>query len=99
MMKRIFILFFVFIFLAAFLNVAAAEEKIVQLNIPGCAAWGSKNRIGAILKDIKGIKKYQFEDKDLLVVTFDDEITALDIIINELDKKGNKIKGKPVYLK
>jgi hypothetical protein len=37
-MKRIFILFFVFIFLAAFLNVAAAEEKIVQLNIPGCAA-------------------------------------------------------------
>jgi hypothetical protein len=32
-------------------------------------------------------------------VTFDDEITALDIIINELDKKGNKIKGKPVYLK
>ena len=99
MMKRVFILFFVLIFLAVFLNVATAEEKIVQLNIPGCAAWGSKNRIGAILKDIKGIKKYQFEDKDLLVVTFDDEITALDIIINELDKKGNKIKGKPVYLK
>ena len=78
---------------------AAAEEKIVQLNIPGCSAWGSKSRIGAILKDIKGIKKYQFENADLLVVTFDDEIIALDIIINELDKKGNKIKGKPVYLK
>jgi hypothetical protein len=38
MMKRIFILFLVLNFLAAFLSVAAAEEKIVQLNIPGCAA-------------------------------------------------------------
>ena len=37
-MKRVFILFFVLIFLAVFLNVATAEEKIVQLNIPGCAA-------------------------------------------------------------
>jgi len=37
-MKRVFILFFVLNFLAVFLNVAAAEEKIVQLNIPGCAA-------------------------------------------------------------
>jgi len=33
------------------------------------------------------------------VVTFDDEITTLEIIMNELDKKGNKIKNKPVYLK
>jgi len=33
------------------------------------------------------------------VVTFDDEMTTLDIIINELGKKGNKVKDKPVYLK
>jgi hypothetical protein len=36
-MKKIFVLFFVLIFLAAFLNIAVAEERIVQLNIPGCA--------------------------------------------------------------
>jgi hypothetical protein len=32
-------------------------------------------------------------------VTFDDEITTVDIIINELKKGGKRIKGKPVYLK
>jgi hypothetical protein len=37
-MKKIFVLFFVLIFLAVFLNIAVAEERIVQLNIPGCAA-------------------------------------------------------------
>jgi hypothetical protein len=34
-----------------------------------------------------------------VVVTFDDELTTLEIIMNELSKKGNKIKDKPVYLK
>jgi hypothetical protein len=33
-----------------------------------------------------------------VVVTFDDEMTTLDIIISELGKKGYKIKDKPVYL-
>lgn len=37
-MKKIFVLFSVMIFLVVFSGVAAAEEKIVQLNIPGCAA-------------------------------------------------------------
>lgn len=37
-MKKIFGLFFVLIFLAAFLNAAVAEERMVQLNIPGCSA-------------------------------------------------------------
>ena len=44
-------------------------------------------------------KKYQFGDKNLLTVTFDDKITALDTIINKLEKGGNKINGKPVYVK
>jgi hypothetical protein len=30
---------------------------------------------------------------------FDDKITTIDIIISNLEKGGNKIKGKPVYLK
>jgi hypothetical protein len=37
-MKKIFSLFFVLIFFAVSLNVAVAEERVVQLNIPGCAA-------------------------------------------------------------
>jgi exonuclease VII small subunit len=35
----------------------------------------------------------------LLTVTFDDKITALDTIISKLEKGGNKINGKPVYVK
>lgn len=31
-------------------------------------------------------------------MTFDDEITTLDTIINELKKGGKTVKGKPVYL-
>ena len=37
-MKKIFIAFLILIVLAAFWSVAMAEERIVQLTIPGCAA-------------------------------------------------------------
>jgi len=99
MMKKKFTVFLALIFLAALGNVASAEERVVQLTVPGCAAWGASHRIGAILKEMKGVKKYQFEDKDILIVTFDDNITTLDIITNNLEKGGNKIIGKPVYTK
>ena len=98
-MKKISGLFFVLIFFAASLNMAVAGERMVQLNIPGCSAWGSKSRIGTVLKEMKGVKKFDFEKKDFVIITFDDEMTTLEIIIHELDKKGNKIKNKPVYLK
>jgi len=32
-------------------------------------------------------------------VTFDDQETSLAMITGELEKQGNSIKGKPVYLK
>lgn len=37
-MKKIFILFMGLIVLAVFFSMAAAEEKNVQLTVPGCAA-------------------------------------------------------------
>jgi hypothetical protein len=37
-MKRMFIAFMVLAFLAAFGSAAFAEEKVVQLTMPGCAA-------------------------------------------------------------
>lgn len=37
-MKKTFILLFVLLFLAAFFSMAAAEERRVQLAIPGCSA-------------------------------------------------------------
>ena len=67
--------------------------------MPGCAAWGAKNRIGTILKKVKGVKKYEFKANDLLIVTFDDEITTINIIIDELKKGKEKVSGDPVYLK
>jgi hypothetical protein len=38
MMKKTFFTFIILTILAAFLSVAVAEERIVQLNVPGCAA-------------------------------------------------------------
>ena len=37
-MKKILSVFLALIFLAAFWGVALAEEKIVQLTVPGCSA-------------------------------------------------------------
>ncbi len=76
-----------------------AEERTVQLNIPGCAAWGTYQRIGAILKDAKGVINYHFEGNDLLIITFDDKIITLNEITGQLEKEGNKIDKEPVYLK
>jgi copper chaperone CopZ len=99
MMKKTFFTFIILTILASFLSVAVAAERIVQLTVPGCVACGASHRIGAILKETKGVIKYQFGNKDLLTVTFDDKITALDTIISKLEKGGNKINGKPVYVK
>ena len=98
-MKKTFTAFLILILLTAFSGAAGAAERIVQLTIPGCAAWGAAHRIGAILKEIKGVSKYQFQENNLLVITFDDKIVTLNVIIGELNKGGNKIKGEPVYLK
>jgi len=48
---------------------------------------------------VKGVKKYEFKANDLLIVTFDDEITTINIIIDELKKGKEKVSGDPVYLK
>jgi len=99
MMKKTFFTFIILTIFAAFLSVAVAEERIVQLTVPGCVACGASHRIGVILKETKGVTNYQFGDKNLLTVTFDDKITALDTIISRLEKGGHKINGKPVYVK
>jgi hypothetical protein len=48
---------------------------------------------------VKGVKQFEFKGNDLLIVTFDDEITTLNIIIDELKKGKDKVSGDPVYLK
>jgi hypothetical protein len=85
--------------LIALSSVAFAAEKVVQLDVPGCRPCGAAARINAIMKKINGVKKYENKDHDLLVITFDDEKTTLDIIIDELKKGQFVITGEPVYLK
>jgi len=38
MMKKILSVFLTIVFLSVFISVALAEERIVQLTIPGCSA-------------------------------------------------------------
>ena len=98
-MKKILSVFLTFILLAAFCGVALAEEKMVQLNIASCSAWGSKARISSILKKIDGVKNQGNMEQDLLIITFDDKKTTTKIIINELKKGGFIAKGQPIYWK
>ena len=98
-MKKTLSIFLAVLFLVSFSGLACAAERIVQLTIPGCAAWSSNSRIGAILKKNNGVKQYEFKGHDLLIVTFDDEKTTLNIILDELSKGKFSPTGDPVYIK
>ena len=98
-MKKILSVFLSFILLAAFCGAAMAKERIVQLNVPGCSAWNTKARISSILKKVDGVKKHENNGQDLLIITFDDEKTALNMIVDELKKGKFVVNGEPVYLK
>ncbi|MEN6622533.1 MAG: hypothetical protein ABFD50_13390 [Smithella sp.] len=45
------------------------------------------------------MKRHTNQGRDLLLITFDDEKTGTDEIINELKKGKFKINGDPAYLK
>ena len=87
------------LFTSFFARVVLADERIVQLTVPNCSSWNSSARIGAILKKINGVKKHKNEGHDLLIITFDDDKTTVNIIVNELKKEKFSVNGDPVYLK
>ena len=98
-MKKIVSVILGLILLATFCGVALGGERIVQLTVPGCSAWNSNARIGSILKKVDGVKKHENKGHDLLIITFDDEKTTLNMIISELKKGRFVVNGEPVYLK
>jgi hypothetical protein len=98
-MKKILSVLLGLSFVIALSSLAFAAEKVVQLDVPGCRPCGAAARINAIMKKINGVKKYENKDHDLLIITFDDEKTALNMIIDELKKGKFVVTGEPVYLK
>ena len=98
-MKKILSVFLTLILLSAFCGVALGGERIVQLTVPGCSAWNSNARIGSILKKVDGVKKHENKGHDLLIITFNDEKTTLNMIVDELKKGKFVVNGEPVYLK
>ena len=98
-MKKIVSVILSLILLATFCGVALGGERIVQLTVPGCSAWNTKARISSILKKVDGVKKHENKEHDLLIITFDDEKTTLNMIISELKKGRFVVNGEPVYLK
>ena len=98
-MKKILSVFLTLMLLATFCGVALGGERIVQLTVPGCSAWNTKARISSILKKVDGVKKHENNGQDLLIITFDDEKTTLNMIISELKKGRFVVNGEPVYLK
>jgi hypothetical protein len=45
------------------------------------------------------VKKHENKGHDLLIITFDDEKTTLNMIVNELKKGEFVVNGEPIYLK
>jgi len=87
------------IFIIAFSTALPAAERIVQLDVPGCRPCGAAKRLNTIMKKIDGIKKYENKEQSLLVITFEDNETTLNKIIDELKKGDFSIEGKPVFSK
>jgi hypothetical protein len=80
-------------------STAFAGERIVQLNLSGCADCNATTRIEKILKQTKGVKKHVNKGHGLLVITFNDEVTTLNIIINELKRGKLFVEGEAIFLK
>jgi hypothetical protein len=76
-----------------------AEERIVQLNLSGCADCNATDKMKIIMKKTKGVKKHEYKGHGLLVVTFNDEITTLNIIISQLKRGKLFVEGEPIFLK
>jgi hypothetical protein len=45
------------------------------------------------------VKKHENKGHDLLIITFDDEKTTLNMIVKELKKGEFVVNGEPIYLK
>jgi hypothetical protein len=98
-MKKIIGIVFIFFICLGLSSLAQTGERIVQLNLSGCADCNADNKMGAILKKTKGVKKHENKGHGLLIVTFDDEITTLPIIINQLKRGKLFVEGEPIFLK
>lgn len=97
-MKKIFVVTLLLVLLAVpFRGIAA--NRIVQLNLSGCADCNATTRIDKILKKTKGVVKHVNKGHGVMVITFDDEITTLNIIVNELKRGKLFVEGEPVFLK
>ena len=75
-----------------------AAERIVQLNIPGCASWGLSERIGSILKTTAGVIKHEMPKENEVNITFNDKKTSVKKIVAALKKGELTVKGEPVLI-
>ncbi|MEE9910981.1 MAG: hypothetical protein K4571_04585 [Deltaproteobacteria bacterium] len=87
------------ILLMVFCRTVLAEEMVVQIIVPNCSACGSDARLRSLLKKIDGLKKYEKQGQAVLIMTFDDKRTSLDIILRELKEGHFLVMGEPKYLK
>ncbi|MGV8056895.1 MAG: hypothetical protein AB2L12_02515 [Smithellaceae bacterium] len=98
-MKKITCAIVLLFFCFAASSITFAEERVVQLKLSGCADCNANARIGAILKKTKGVKKYENKGHGLLIITFNDEIATLNIIINELKRGKLFVESEAIFLK
>lgn len=98
-MKKIINIIFILFICFTIPALAFAAERVVQLNLSGCAACNANERIGKILKKTKGVVSHENKGYGLLIITFNDEITTLNIVINELKRGKLFVEGEAIFLK
>jgi hypothetical protein len=73
-----------------------AAEKTFRFDIPGCATWGTKERISSILQRMGGIIRFGIPADNRVDITFDDQKTDEQRIAQALVDGGVVVRTNPV---
>jgi copper chaperone CopZ len=79
---------------------AMAKERVVQLLLPNCEWPFTRDRVSWTLTNVVKTQKVEVNEfTHMAIVTYDDEVTSLEQIIDALTKAGFPLEGPPKMLK
>jgi copper chaperone CopZ len=81
-------------------STAMAKERVVQVLLPNCEWPFTRDRVSWTLTNVaKAGKSEVNEFTHIAIITFDDEVTSVEKIVDALEKAGFPLSGPPVMLK
>jgi mercuric ion binding protein len=81
-------------------STAMAKERVVQLLLPNCEWPFTRDRVSWTLTNIAKVEKSEVNEySHIAIVTFDDEKTSVEKIVDALEKAGFPLGAPPKMLK